>query len=110
VTFPFIVDKTRWRNWTAAYILSGIYKGRRIKKSKSIEDYMCTIRRYISLIRSKKSAFSWLRKGKAGLTLLQPATENSKAGKAKQRTRDQETKEHESSMNNKIDWRLDCNH
>jgi hypothetical protein len=28
---------------------------------------------------------------------------NSKAGKAKQRTKDQETKKYESSMNNKID-------
>jgi hypothetical protein len=45
----------------------------------------------ISLIRIKKSPFSQLRKGKASLTLLQPATENSEEGKTKQRTKDQET-------------------
>jgi hypothetical protein len=46
----------------------------------------------ISLIRIEKSLFSWLRKGKARLTLLQPATENSKEGTEKQITKDQETK------------------
>jgi hypothetical protein len=40
----------------------------------------------ISLIRIEKSPISWLRKGKARLTLLQPATENSKEGKTKQGT------------------------
>jgi hypothetical protein len=57
----------------------------------------------ISLIRIKKSPFSRLRKGKVRLTLLQPATENSKEGKTKQRRNDQETKNKikpESSMNN----------
>jgi hypothetical protein len=37
-------------------------------------------------LKIKKSPFSRLRKGKVRLTLLQPATENSKEGKAKQRT------------------------
>jgi hypothetical protein len=46
----------------------------------------------ISIIRIEKSPFSWLRKIKARLTLLQRATENSKEGKTKQRTKDQETK------------------
>jgi hypothetical protein len=46
----------------------------------------------ISLIKIKKSPFSQLRKGKARLTLLQPATENSKEGNEKQITKDQETK------------------
>jgi hypothetical protein len=44
-----------------------------------------------------------LRKGKARLTLHQPATEDSKEGKTKQGTKDQETKNkkrHNSSMNN----------
>jgi hypothetical protein len=41
--------------------------------------------KYLSL-KIKKSPFSRLRKGKVRLTLLQPATENSKEGKAKQRT------------------------
>ncbi len=57
----------------------------------------------ISLIRIKKFPFSWLREGKGRLTLLQPATENPKEGKKKQRTKDQETKNkirHESSMSN----------
>ncbi len=45
----------------------------------------------ISLIRIKKSPFSQLRKGKARLT-VQPAIENSKEGKTKQRTKDQEIK------------------
>jgi hypothetical protein len=45
----------------------------------------------ICLIRIKKSPFSQLRKIKARLTLLQQATENSKEGKTKQRTNDQET-------------------
>jgi len=56
----------------------------------------------ISLIRIDKSPFSRLRKGKARLTFLQPATEYSKEGKKKQRTKDQETKKKkpESSMNN----------
>jgi len=45
----------------------------------------------MSLIRIEKSPFSWLRKIKARLTLLQQATENSKEGKSKQRTKDQET-------------------
>jgi len=45
----------------------------------------------ISLIRIDKSPFSRLREGKARLTFLQPATENSKEGKEKQRTKDQET-------------------
>jgi hypothetical protein len=45
----------------------------------------------ISLIRIKKSPFSQLRKGKARLT-VQPAIENSKEGKTKQRTEDLETK------------------
>ncbi len=44
------------------------------------------------LIRIKKSPFSQLRKGKARLTLLQPATENSKEGKTKQRAKDRKTK------------------
>jgi len=52
----------------------------------------------ISLIRIEKSPFSQSRKGKARLKLLQPATENSKEGKAKQRTNKQ--KQDESSMNN----------
>jgi hypothetical protein len=43
-------------------------------------------------MRIEKSPFSLLRKAKARLTLLQPATENSKERKAKQRTKDQETK------------------
>jgi hypothetical protein len=54
------------------------------------------------LIRIEKSPFSQLRKGKVRLTLLQPATENSKEGNTKQRTKDQETKnkiKHESGMN-----------
>jgi hypothetical protein len=54
------------------------------------------------LIRIEKSPFSQLRKGKVRLTLLQPATENSKEGNTKQRTKDQETKikiKPESSMN-----------
>jgi hypothetical protein len=46
----------------------------------------------ISVIRIEKSPFSWLRKIKARLTLLQQATENSKNGKTKQRTKDQETR------------------
>jgi len=57
----------------------------------------------ISLIRILKSPFSWFRKGKARLTLLQPATENSKKGKTKERTKDQGTRnkiKHEGSMNN----------
>jgi hypothetical protein len=44
-----------------------------------------------------------LRKGKARLTLCQPATEDSKEGKTKQGTKDQETKNkkrHKNSMNN----------
>jgi hypothetical protein len=45
----------------------------------------------ISLIRIKKFPFSQLRKIKARLTLRQQATENSKEGKTKQRTKDQET-------------------
>ncbi len=45
----------------------------------------------ISLIRIKKPPFSQLRKIKARLTLRQQATENSKEGKTKQRTKDQET-------------------
>jgi hypothetical protein len=45
----------------------------------------------ISLIRLKKSPFSQLRDGKAMLT-VQLAIENSKEGKTKQRTKDQETK------------------
>ncbi len=45
----------------------------------------------ISPVRIKKSPISQLRKIKARLT-LQPATENSKEGKTKQRTKDQETK------------------
>jgi hypothetical protein len=45
-----------------------------------------------SLIRIEKSPFSRLRKGKARLTFLQPATENSKERKKKQRTKDKETK------------------
>jgi ABC-type uncharacterized transport system fused permease/ATPase subunit len=45
----------------------------------------------ISLIRIEKSPFSQLRKIKARLTHLQQATENSKEGKTKQRTNDQET-------------------
>ncbi len=55
------------------------------------------------LIKIKKSPFSRLRKGKVRLTFLQPATEDSKDGKTKQRRNDQETKnkiKHESSMNN----------
>jgi hypothetical protein len=57
----------------------------------------------ISLIRIEKSPFSRSRKGKVRLTLLQPATENSKEGKTKQGTKNQNTKDkikHESSMNN----------
>jgi len=46
----------------------------------------------ISLIRIEKSPFSRLRKGKARLTLLQPATENSKGGNEKQITKDHEKK------------------
>jgi hypothetical protein len=46
----------------------------------------------MSLIRIEKSPFSRLRKGKARLTLLQPATENSKEGNEKQITKDQEKK------------------
>jgi hypothetical protein len=42
------------------------------------------------LIRIEKSPFSQSRKIKARLTLLQQATENSKEGKTKQRTKDQE--------------------
>jgi hypothetical protein len=45
----------------------------------------------VSLIRIEKSPFSQSRKIKARLTLLQQATENSKEGKTKQRTKDQET-------------------
>jgi hypothetical protein len=45
----------------------------------------------ISLIRIKKCPFSQLRKIKARLTLHQQATENSKEGKTKQRTKDQQT-------------------
>jgi hypothetical protein len=55
------------------------------------------------LIRIEKSPFSQLRKGKVRLTLLQPATENSKEGKTKQGKKDEETKnkiKHESSINN----------
>jgi hypothetical protein len=44
----------------------------------------------VSLIRIEKSPFSQSRKVKARLTLLQQATENSKEGKTKQRTKDQE--------------------
>jgi hypothetical protein len=50
------------------------------------------------LIRIEKSPFSQLRKGKARLKLLELATENSKEGKAKQRTKKQ--KQDESSMKN----------
>jgi hypothetical protein len=60
-------------------------------------------KQWISLIWIKKSPFSWLREGKARLTLLQAATENPKEEKKKQRTKDQETKNkirHESSMSN----------
>ncbi len=39
-----------------------------------------TYAKHLSL-KIKKSPFSWLRKGKVRLTLLQPATENSKEGK-----------------------------
>jgi hypothetical protein len=46
----------------------------------------------ISVIRIEKSPFSWLRKIKARLKLLQQVTENSKEGRTKQRTKDQETK------------------
>ncbi len=52
----------------------------------------CRYDQTVSLIRIKKSPFSQLRKGKARLTLLQPATENFKEGKTKQRAKDQETK------------------
>jgi hypothetical protein len=46
----------------------------------------------ISLIRIEKSPFLQLRKKKARLTILQQATENSREGKTKQKTKDQETK------------------
>jgi hypothetical protein len=45
----------------------------------------------ISLLRIEKSPFLQLRKNKARLTILQQATENSKEGKTKQRTKDKET-------------------
>jgi hypothetical protein len=55
----------------------------------------------ISLRRIEKSPFSRLRKGKARLTILQPATQNSKEGNEKQITKDQETKTTRSSMNSR---------
>jgi hypothetical protein len=45
----------------------------------------------ISLLRIEQSPFLQLRKNKARLTILQQATENSKEGKTKQRTKDKET-------------------
>jgi hypothetical protein len=70
------------------------------KKPKKTELPILVQRKY--LIRIEKPPFSQLRKGKVRLTLLQPATEDSKDGNTKQRTKDQETKnkiKHESSMN-----------
>jgi hypothetical protein len=48
-----------------------------------------------------RKPLSQLRKIKARLTLLQQATENSKGGKTKQRTKDQET-ETKKEQKNKI--------
>jgi hypothetical protein len=45
----------------------------------------------ICLLRIEQSPFLQLTKNKARLTILQQATENSKEGKTKQRTNDQET-------------------
>jgi len=60
------------------------------------------VQRYIiSVIRIEKTPLSQLRKIKARLTLLQQATENSKGGKTKQRTKDQET-ETKKERKNKI--------
>jgi hypothetical protein len=53
----------------------------------------------ISLIRITKSPFSQLRKIKARLTRRQQATENSKEGKTKQRTKDQETETNKEKIN-----------
>jgi hypothetical protein len=60
------------------------------------------VQRYIiSVIRIEKTPLSQLNKIKARLTLLQQATENSKGGKTKQRTKDQET-ETKKEQKNKI--------
>jgi len=78
-----------------------------ISSKKHFKDFLNWEEGRKSLIRIEKSPFSWLRKRKARVTLLQKATEDSKEGKTKQRTKDQEIKtkketpqkKHESSMN-----------
>jgi hypothetical protein len=59
---------------------------------RSLTAKICIYTSYISLIRIKKSQFSQLRKNKARFKFFQQATENSKEGKTKQRTKHQETK------------------